>query len=81
MGLSQEKLDALLARARREVDDGLLPASQVAVGYRGEVVAFQAAGDATTSTRFPVRAHGVSATPRRVSLMVTATRAFVEGDR
>ena len=54
MGPSQAKLDALLARARREVDDGLLPASQVAVGFGGEVVAFQAAGDATTSTRFSV---------------------------
>lgn len=54
VGLPHAKLDALLARARREVDDGLLPASQVAVGHNGEVVAFQAAGDATTSTRFSV---------------------------
>jgi hypothetical protein len=52
VGLSPAKLDALLARARAEVDDGLLPASQVAVGHGGEVVAFQAAGDATASTRF-----------------------------
>ena len=54
MGLARERLDALVARARREVDDGLLPACQVAVGYGGEVVAFEAAGAATTSTRFPV---------------------------
>ena len=54
MGLSKDKLGALLARARREVDEGLLPACQVAVGYEGEVVAFEASGDATATTRFSV---------------------------
>ena len=54
VGLSQAKLDALVARARREVDEGVLPACQVAVGLDGEVIAFEAHGDATTDTRFSV---------------------------
>ena len=54
MGLSPGKLDALLARVRQDVDDGVLPSCQVAVGLEGEVVAFEAYGDATTRTRYSV---------------------------
>ncbi|HVM01593.1 MAG TPA: serine hydrolase domain-containing protein [Acidimicrobiales bacterium] len=54
MGLSHDRLDALMERARREVDEGVLPACQVAVGVAGEVVAFEAYGEATTDTRFAV---------------------------
>ena len=32
------KIDRLLARVRREVDEGLSPATQVAIGYRGELL-------------------------------------------
>ena len=42
MGIDQSKVDALLARARREVDEGLLPSAQVALAYEGELVAFEA---------------------------------------
>ncbi len=44
----------LLDRARREVDAGLLPSCQVALGYRGEVVVFETFGDATPETRYSV---------------------------
>jgi CubicO group peptidase (beta-lactamase class C family) len=47
-------LDELLARARLDVDEGRIPACQVAIGFRGELVAFEALGDATTDTRFIV---------------------------
>ena len=47
-------VDALLARASRDVDDGLLPACQVALARHGELVAFEAFGGATTGTRFAV---------------------------
>jgi CubicO group peptidase (beta-lactamase class C family) len=50
--IDQTKLDALLARARREVDDGLLPSSQIAVAINGELIANEAFGDATTDTRY-----------------------------
>ncbi len=52
MGIDQSKVDALLARARREVDDGLLPSTQVALAYQGELVAFEAYGDANLETRY-----------------------------
>ena len=40
-GLVVDQVDKLLARVRKEVDDGLLPAAQVALAKDGEVV-FQA---------------------------------------
>lgn len=52
--IDQDALDDLLARAGREVDQGLLPACQVAVAKDGELVAFEAYGQATTDTRFVV---------------------------
>ncbi len=42
-------LDALLQRARREVDEGLLPACQIAVAFRGELVASRTYGASPTS--------------------------------
>lgn len=47
-------VQALLARARREVDEGVLPSCQVAVAHDGELVAFEAFGDASTATRYVV---------------------------
>ena len=64
MPLIQEKVDELLARARREVDAGLLPSCQVALGYEGELVAFETIGDATDDTRYCI---------------FSATKAFVAG--
>jgi CubicO group peptidase (beta-lactamase class C family) len=64
MALIQDKVDELLARARREVDAGLLPSCQVALGYDGEIVAFETFGDATDDTRFCI---------------YSATKAFVAG--
>lgn len=54
MGIDRAKVDALLARAKREVDDGLLPSVQIALAYRGEVVASEAYGDATVDSRYAV---------------------------
>ncbi|HET7488063.1 MAG TPA: serine hydrolase domain-containing protein [Acidimicrobiales bacterium] len=54
MGVPRQKLDALLARAREDVEEGVLPACQVALGLGGEVVAFETFGDATPDTRFSV---------------------------
>lgn len=64
MGIDQNAVQALLARARREVDDGLLPSVQVALGYRNELVLFETFGDATDDTRYVV---------------YSATKAFVAG--
>lgn len=64
MALLQSKVDELLARARREVDAGLLPSCQVALAHGGELVAFEAFGDATVDTTYCV---------------FSATKAFVAG--
>ncbi len=52
--LDRGAVDALLARARRDVDDDLLPACQVALALDGEVVVHEAFGDATVDTRFTI---------------------------
>jgi CubicO group peptidase (beta-lactamase class C family) len=52
--LDREALDALVARAHREIDDGLLPSCQLALAHRGEIVAEVALGDATVDTRYVI---------------------------
>ena len=64
MGIDQVAVQALLDRARREVDSGLLPSAQVALARHGELVAFETFGDATNDTRYVV---------------YSATKAFVAG--
>lgn len=60
------RVDRLVARCRREVDEGRLPGCQVAVGFEGEIVVFEAFGDLTTDDRL----HTYSAVKPTVSLTV-----------
>ena len=46
MKLDDSKIEVLLDRARREVDEGLLPGCQVALAIDGEVEVFESYGDA-----------------------------------
>lgn len=46
------QLAKLMDRARREIDEGLLPSAQIAVGYEGEIVAEEAFGDTSLDTRY-----------------------------
>jgi CubicO group peptidase (beta-lactamase class C family) len=64
MGIDQSAVHALVERARREVDEGLLPSAQVALAYQGELIAFETFGQATDNTRYVV---------------FSATKAFVAG--
>ena len=52
MPLDPAAVDALVERARRDVDSGHLPAAQVALAHEGELVVFEAFGDASTESRF-----------------------------
>jgi CubicO group peptidase (beta-lactamase class C family) len=61
--VDRASVDALFARARRDVDDGSLPAVQLALGYQGEIVEFAT--------------YGVPADARFVTFSVT--KAFVGG--
>lgn len=53
MALDPAKVDRLLTRVQREVDEGLSPAVQVAIGYQGEVVLDETFG-APADSRFVV---------------------------
>jgi len=54
VGLDSSKLAELAARVRKEVDEGLLPASQYAIARHGKVAAFETFGDATNESLFNV---------------------------
>ncbi|MGH9282555.1 MAG: serine hydrolase domain-containing protein, partial [Acidimicrobiales bacterium] len=54
MPVSTDKLADLLARARRDVEEGIVPSCQVALGLDGEVIAFETYGDATPGNRYAV---------------------------
>lgn len=60
------RVDELVARCRREVDEGRLPGYQLAVGFGGDVVVFEAYGTAREDQRF----HTYSAVKPTVSLTV-----------
>ena len=52
--LNQNNVDQLLQRVHREVDEGLLPSCQVALGFEGEIVAEAVVGDATLASRYVI---------------------------
>jgi CubicO group peptidase (beta-lactamase class C family) len=68
-GLRPDRVVHLLERVRREVDDGLLPAVQVAVARHGEVVLFESFGAVPDQTD----AGGVQAVP--LICVFSATKA------
>lgn len=61
--IDDAKIQSLLARVRREVDEGLSPAVQIAIGYEGEIVLDETFG-APADSRFVV---------------FSATKGFVAG--
>ena len=50
--LSEEKVANLLARVRQEVDEGLLPAAQVAVARNGQLALYETFGAANDESLF-----------------------------
>ncbi|MGD8418111.1 MAG: serine hydrolase domain-containing protein [Pseudomonadales bacterium] len=52
LGLDPERVAAFLARSRREVDEGLLPAVQVAVARHGRLALFESYGEAGSESLF-----------------------------
>jgi CubicO group peptidase (beta-lactamase class C family) len=69
--LVPQRMAKLVDRCRREVDEGRVPGCQVAIGFEGEVVLFEAFGDLTTSHRI----HTYSAVKPTVSLTVLVLAA------
>ena len=54
LGLNLDKLEALRTRARREVDEGLLPSAQIAVAREGQIAWLETFGDAADTTLYPI---------------------------
>jgi CubicO group peptidase (beta-lactamase class C family) len=54
MGLTDERVDALIERARREVDNGTVPSCSIAVGLDGDIAFEAALGDATPDSRYVI---------------------------
>ncbi|HZU71844.1 MAG TPA: serine hydrolase domain-containing protein [Acidimicrobiales bacterium] len=54
LGLDPDRLAALIDRARREVDAGLLPSCQLAVARHGRLGAFVTLGEADNNSRYVV---------------------------
>lgn len=52
--IDPEAIRRLVSAVRRSVDDGTVPAAQVALAFRGELVVNEAFGDATPDRRFMV---------------------------
>lgn len=64
--LIPERLTKLIDRCKIEVEEGRVPGCQVAIGFEGELVLFEAFGDLTTDQRL----HTYSAIKPTVSLTV-----------
>ncbi len=62
--IDPQAVEALLARARREVDEGVLPSCELALALDGDIVVEEAFGEATTDTRY---------------VAFSCTKAFVAG--
>ncbi|MBV1906160.1 MAG: beta-lactamase family protein [Pseudomonadales bacterium] len=54
LGLDPEKVAKLLARVQREVDEGLLPAAQIAIAHHGKVGVFESYGGAKPESLTPL---------------------------
>ena len=54
LGLDPDRIEALRARARREIDSGLLPSCQLALARHGRLALFETLGDARATTRYNV---------------------------
>ncbi len=54
LGLDPAKLEAVVERARREIDAGILPSCQLAIARNGRLALFEALGEASLSTRYVV---------------------------
>ena len=73
-GVDPRLLDALVQRARREVDEGLLPSAQIAVARQGRLVLFETFGDAGNETLYCVFSCTKAITSAAVWLLIERGR-------
>ena len=77
LGLDPAKVEALLTRARREVDDGLLPAVQIALARNGKLALFETYGDASASSLFCIFSSTKAITSAAIWLLLQERRLDV----
>ncbi len=70
-GVDSEKLEAVFARVRRDIDDGKLPSAQVAVARRGKIAGLRAFGTAVQG------GEERPATPETLYCIYSSTKAVV----
>jgi CubicO group peptidase (beta-lactamase class C family) len=58
VGVDPARLELFLARARLEVDNGMLPSAQVAAARHGKLVAFETYGAATNDSKYILQSVG-----------------------
>lgn len=71
VGIDSERLEVLFARARRDVDEGILPSAQVAVACQGKLAAVRTFGSATQGGR------ALPATARTLYCIYSATKGIM----
>jgi CubicO group peptidase (beta-lactamase class C family) len=71
VGIDSERLEALFARARRDVDDGVLPSAQVAVARHGKLAGLRTFGSAVQG------GHERPATDATLYCIFSSTKAVV----
>ncbi len=52
VGINPERLDELRQRAKKEVEEGLLPSAQIAIARKGKIAHFETFGDATNDSLY-----------------------------
>ena len=72
VGVDSERLQTLLERVRREVDEGLLPSAQIAVAREGRLVLFETIGDATNDNLYCVFSSTKAITAAAAWLLIEA---------
>src|SRR5207245_10803038 len=71
VGIDSERLEAVFARARRDLDDGVLPSAQVAVARNGKLAGMRTFGSAVQG------GEGRPATDETLYSIFSSTKAVV----
>jgi CubicO group peptidase (beta-lactamase class C family) len=77
LGLDPAKVQALLSRARREVDEGLLPAVQIALARNGRLALFETFGTASADSLFCIFSSTKAITSAAIWLLLQEGRLDV----
>ena len=78
LGIDPAKLEELLSRVKEEVDEGLLPSAQIAIGRNGKLAAFETYGDASNDSLYCVFSSTKAITSTAAWLLIQEGKLDVE---